>query len=620
MFKSSVSLINRSRFSSLDLQKTSCRCHLSPHPTQASWSPGVYDAFNRIEFIYLAAHKLLGQEAEANRLRFHSERLIEDGVPILLAMEEHAMQEGIPLEWLHSITSSVGFLIAQLDRAHTTAVNHEDTNVVVPQPVSIVSSGACGRPRKVIDPDFLHNALEGGRKISIAKLARLLNVSRQTLYTQLKEHNIHHEFDKLTNGELDTIVQKSREVRPTSGLRYLQGFLSHQGLRIQKTRISEALQRASGLGQKVKQQTVIKRRVYEVSRPNALWHIDGHHKLIHWGIVIFGVVDGYSRMITGLRASDNNRADTALSVFLEAVENHGQPSRVRGDRGRENKGIAVYMILTKGANRGSFIWGPSTRNTRVECLWVEIGTQFGQQWRAFFQRLEDQHQLDRHNPHHLWLIHVLFLNDINTDCQSFQATWNAHPIGGRGHDNSPNDLHLTGRLQHGEYHDDCDNIPPEEITAAYGVNSAETPSDPVQNNHLQHDGDEETDIETDGSDDEEQHTWGAFEETLGAEYAANFLPKIVAAPKAVSPFTENGGAVFAETLATIHQNRFLPQGFGICPEEWSSEYPGYENLRVGKRGKKDIFVALPDAIWRPRAEFWVQGLHTMQTMLYMGEA
>lgn len=40
------------------------------------------------------------------------------------------------------------------------------------------------------------------------------------------------------------------------------------------------------------------------------------------------------------------------------MENHGQPSRVRGDRGRENKGIAVYMILTKGANRGSFIWGP----------------------------------------------------------------------------------------------------------------------------------------------------------------------------------------------------------------------------------------------------------------------
>ncbi|KAF9494030.1 hypothetical protein BDN71DRAFT_1393992, partial [Pleurotus eryngii] len=68
-------------------------------------------------------------------------------------------------------------------------------------------------------------------------------------------------------------------------------------LQIQKTHISEALQWASGLGQKVKQQTVIKCHAYEISCPNALWHIDGHHKLIYWGIVIFGVVDGYSCMV-----------------------------------------------------------------------------------------------------------------------------------------------------------------------------------------------------------------------------------------------------------------------------------------------------------------------------------
>lgn len=127
-------------------------------------------------------------------------------------------------------------------------------------------------------------------------------------------------------------------------------------------------------------------------------------------------------------------------------------------------------------------------------------------------------------------------------------------------------------------------------------------------------------MEANGSDDEEQQTWSAFKQTLGAEYAANFLPKTVAAPKAVSPFTDIGGTVFAETSATVHQNDFLPQGFGVQPEEWSgSEYPGYENLRVGKWGKKDIFVALPDAIWRSRAEFWVQGLHTLQTMMYMAE-
>ncbi|KAJ3911879.1 hypothetical protein F5877DRAFT_22859, partial [Lentinula edodes] len=40
--------------------------------------------------------------------------------------------------------------------------------------------------------------------------------------------------------------------------------------------------------------------------------------LICWGIVIHGFIDGYSRLITGLRASNNNRGQTVLSLFLSA--------------------------------------------------------------------------------------------------------------------------------------------------------------------------------------------------------------------------------------------------------------------------------------------------------------
>jgi hypothetical protein len=55
--------------------------------------------------------------------------------------------------------------------------------------------------------------------------------------------------------------------------------------------------------------------------------------------------------------STNNRASTVLDVFLKAVTEFGMPSRVRGDRGRENKAVSVYMVLAKGLNRASFIWG-----------------------------------------------------------------------------------------------------------------------------------------------------------------------------------------------------------------------------------------------------------------------
>ena len=43
--------------------------------------------------------------------------------------------------------------------------------------------------------------------------------------------------------------------------------------------------------------TIIKQREYKSARPNALWHMDGHHKLGPWGIVIHGFVDGYNRVV-----------------------------------------------------------------------------------------------------------------------------------------------------------------------------------------------------------------------------------------------------------------------------------------------------------------------------------
>jgi hypothetical protein len=125
-------------------------------------------------------------------------------------------------------------------------------------------------------------------------------------------------------------------------------------------------------------------------------------------------------------------------MFSRAVKKYGWPSRVRGDRGGENRDVSIVMILKRGPSRGSFIWGSSTHNTRIERLWVEVGTQFVRPWRAFFTRLERKHYLDRGNPHHLWLLHFLFLDEINNDCRDFQKEWNAHPISGAGHARSPN--------------------------------------------------------------------------------------------------------------------------------------------------------------------------------------
>jgi hypothetical protein len=79
--------------------------------------------------------------------------------------------------------------------------------------------------------------------------------------------------------------------------------------------------------------------------------------LIRWGIVIHGFIDGYSCLITGLCASDNNMGNTVLGLFLAAVQVYGIPSCLRGDHGVENILVAAWMEATCGLRRGSYIWG-----------------------------------------------------------------------------------------------------------------------------------------------------------------------------------------------------------------------------------------------------------------------
>jgi len=79
----------------------------------------------------------------------------------------------------------------------------------------------------------------------------------------------------------------------------------------------------------------------------------------------------------------------------------------------------------------------STRNVRIERTWGEAGSQFVRQWRTFFIRLEQLHRLDVTKPGHIWLIHILFLTEINEDCKNFQEMWNHHPISRVGHDQTP---------------------------------------------------------------------------------------------------------------------------------------------------------------------------------------
>ena len=107
---------------------------------------------------------------------------------------------------------------------------------------------------------------------------------------------------------------------PSLGAKLLASKLPCQGVYVQRERVRESMRRAGPTGVHSRMSTILHRRTYQVSSPNALWHIDTYHKLIRWHIVIQEGIDGYSHLIMFLKASTNNRADTLLSAFVVAVD------------------------------------------------------------------------------------------------------------------------------------------------------------------------------------------------------------------------------------------------------------------------------------------------------------
>ncbi|KIO30390.1 hypothetical protein M407DRAFT_69180 [Tulasnella calospora MUT 4182] len=88
-----------------------------------------------------------------------------------------------------------------------------------------------------------------------------------------------------------------KQRHPDAGNKFALAFVKRFGLRIPQQRIFKSLERVNKAARKIRQSQGINRRVYRVSRPNYLWHMDGYHKLIRYGFVIHGIIDGYCRTV-----------------------------------------------------------------------------------------------------------------------------------------------------------------------------------------------------------------------------------------------------------------------------------------------------------------------------------
>lgn len=300
--------------------RTPMPLRLPPLPeSQRPWSIAVRNVYQQLYQIYLTGSSYIDMGSiEAHQLQQYGNAIIMDAYPLVLLLTESAESELIPLEWIEEVATEFTTLLERMEEQWTTAKDEyvvlslmakfnlnskafrSTTNVTIPQHVYTTHTGKCGQPKKRVDPKVLHEAFQKGRRIPTSVLANILGIDRKTLRVQMQEMDIDSSYDEVSNEELDVLIQQYRQENPGGGRAYIIGRLrAVHSLRIQRHRVMESLKRVDYLGQGLRQHIGKKkeRRPYHVPRPNALWHIDGHHKLIAWGIVVHGVADGYSRKV-----------------------------------------------------------------------------------------------------------------------------------------------------------------------------------------------------------------------------------------------------------------------------------------------------------------------------------
>lgn len=109
--------------------------------------------------------------------------------------------------------------------------------------------------------------------------------------------------------------------------------------------------------------------------------------------------------------------------------------------------VSAFLMALNVVDAGPF---RSVHNCRIERLWLDYSHGVVAKWKPFFINLEAHHKLDYLNFAHVWLLHHLFLDAVNSDTQAWVMAWNLHRVAvPEGGQRSPHEMFLFGMVEYG---------------------------------------------------------------------------------------------------------------------------------------------------------------------------
>lgn len=92
--------------------------------------------------------------------------------------------------------------------------------------------------------------------------------------------NLSERYSEISHDDLTAFLQRITAGNPNIGYRSAKAHLQSRGIKVQFERVRCAMIEINAAAVALRWGATVRRRSYNVSTPNALWHIDGHHKLI----------------------------------------------------------------------------------------------------------------------------------------------------------------------------------------------------------------------------------------------------------------------------------------------------------------------------------------------------